>query len=370
MSSNKIGVFKNTSLAPQGGNTEGESHMKIKSLILAATLYALPAFAQFDNAGTSAANFLKIGVGSRAEAMAGAYVAQANDVSSLFWNVGSLAHLRNREVMISRTDWILDVNLVSVAANLPVGENSSLGATVHVLSMDRIEETTPSAPEGTGITFPAGNLAIGLAYSQRLTDRFSIGVMGKYVNETVASSRANGFALDFGTLYQTEFRGMKIGMSIAHFGTKMRLEGREQLLRVDIDTGLGANPDETPARLETEAWPMPLVFRFGVAMDLFRAGQQALVGNVDYFDYRDIAPGFCVGGEYSFNNLFFLRGGFRAVTSADNVDDADAKDLFPTFGAGLDLKYPRLDYRLRLDYAYSDLGRLSEVHRFTFGFVF
>lgn len=344
--------------------------MKTKSILFAINLLPAFAFAQFDNAGTSSANFLKIGVGSRAEAMAGAYVAQANDVSSIFWNVGSLAHLRTREVMVSRTDWILDVNLVSVAANLPLGDNGGLGASVHVLSMDRIEETTPSAPEGTGITFPAGNLALGLAYSQRLTDRFSIGVMGKYVNETVANSRASGFALDFGTLYQTDFRGMKIGMSIAHFGTKMRLEGREQLLRVDIDTGLGANPDDTPARLETEAWPMPLVFRFGVAMDVFRMEQQALVANVDYFDYRDVAPGFSVGGEYSFNNLFFLRGGIRALTNADNIDDAEAKDFFPTFGAGLDLKYPGQAYRLRLDYSYSDLGRLSEVHRFTFGFMF
>lgn len=344
--------------------------MKIKIFILALIVLALPALAQFDNAGTSSANFLKIGVGSRAEAMAGAYVAQANDVSSIFWNVGSLAHLRQREVMVSRTDWILDVNLVSVAANLPLGDNGALGASVHVLSMDRIEETTPSAPEGTGITFPAGNLALGLAYSQRLTDRFSLGVMGKYVNETVANSRANGFALDFGTLYQTDFRGMKIGMSIAHFGTKMKLEGREQLLRVDIDTGLGSNPDDTPARLETEAWPMPLVFRFGVAMDVFRMEQQALVANVDYFDYRDFAPGFCVGGEYAFNKLFFLRGGFRAITNADNLEENEAKDFFPTFGAGLDLKYPRLAYRLRLDYSYSDLGRLSEVHRFTFGFLF
>lgn len=115
---------------------------------------------------------------------------------------------------------------------------------------------------------------------------------------------------------------------------------------------------------------MPLVFRFGVAMDVFRMEQQALVANVDYFDYRDFAPGFCVVGEYAFNKLFFLRGGFRAITNADNLEENEAKDFFPTFGAGLDLKYPRLAYRLRLDYSYSDLGRLSEVHRFTFGFLF
>ncbi len=344
--------------------------MKYRSWFMTLVLLPALALAQFDNAGTSAANFLKIGVGSRAEAMAGAYVAQASDISTIFWNVAGLADLRQRELMVARTDWILDVNLISVAANLPLRENTTLAVSVNALSMGDLEETTPEAPDGTGISFGGSNLAVGLAYAQRLTDRFSVGLQGKYIGETVANSKAHGFALDFGTLYQTNFRGLKIGMSISHFGTKLQLQGREQLIRVDVAPGLGANPDETPARLETEAWPLPLVFRLGVSLDVFRFEQQALVANVDYFDYRDVAPGFCVGGEYSLNRFVFVRGGFRALTNADNLDDPDNQAFFPTLGGGLDLHYPNSSYRLRLDYAYSDLGRLSQAHRFTFAFVF
>ncbi len=340
------------------------------SIIIFALLLPALALAQFDNAGTSAANFLKIGVGSRAEAMAGAYVAQADDISTIFWNVAGLADLRQREFMVTRTDWILDVNLISVAANLPLHETGALAVSVNALSMGEIEETTPESPDGTGIHFDGGNLAVGLAYARRLTDRFAVGLQGKYVNETVANSKASGFALDFGTLYQTDFRGLKIGMSISHFGTKMRLEGREQLIRVDVDGGLGANPDETPARLETEGWPMPLVFRFGVSLDVFRASRQALIANFDYFDYRDVSPGWSVGGEYALNNFVFLRGGFRALSPVEEIKDSGHQDFFLTAGGGLDLHYPNSNYRLRLDYAYSDLGRLSQAHRFTFAFVF
>ncbi|MDZ7269638.1 MAG: PorV/PorQ family protein [candidate division KSB1 bacterium] len=344
--------------------------MKSQTWLLMLVLLPAPALAQFDNAGTSAANFLKIGVGSRAEAMAGAYVAQASDISTVFWNVAGLADVRQRELMIARTDWILDVNLVAVAVSLPLGENATLAASVNALSMGDFEETTPEAPDGTGIHLGGSNLAAGLAYAKRLTDRFSVGLQGKYVGESVANSKAHGFALDFGTLYQTNFRGLKIGMSISHFGTKLQLSGREQLIRVDVAPGLGANPDETPARLETEAWPMPLVFRLGVSLDVFRFEHQALVANVDYFDYRDVAPGFCVGGEYSLNRFVFVRGGFRALTHADNIDDPDNQTFLPTLGGGLDLHHAKSSYRLRLDYAYSDLGRLSQAHRFTFAFVF
>ena len=41
--------------------------------------------------GTTAANFLEIGVGSRATSMGDAYVAVANDVSSIYWNPAGLA---------------------------------------------------------------------------------------------------------------------------------------------------------------------------------------------------------------------------------------------------------------------------------------
>ena len=40
--------------------------------------------------GTTAANFLEIGIGSGPSAMGEAYVAVANDVSSIYWNPAGL----------------------------------------------------------------------------------------------------------------------------------------------------------------------------------------------------------------------------------------------------------------------------------------
>ena len=62
-------------------------------------LTTLPAGAQnvpggrtITKVGTTSAQFLKIGVGAKAIAMGGTFVAQANDLSALYWNPAGLAY--------------------------------------------------------------------------------------------------------------------------------------------------------------------------------------------------------------------------------------------------------------------------------------
>ena len=44
--------------------------------------------------GTTAAQFLGIGVGSRAMSMGGAFTAMYDDPSCLYWNPGAIAHFK------------------------------------------------------------------------------------------------------------------------------------------------------------------------------------------------------------------------------------------------------------------------------------
>ena len=50
-----------------------------------------------NNAGEKAAAFLKLGAGARANAMAGAYCAIADDSSACYWNPAGLTQLDQRE---------------------------------------------------------------------------------------------------------------------------------------------------------------------------------------------------------------------------------------------------------------------------------
>ena len=62
--------------------------------------------------GTTTANFLEIGVGSRATSMGDAYVAVANDVSSIYWNPAGLAHVTRSSALFSIQPWLVDIDMM------------------------------------------------------------------------------------------------------------------------------------------------------------------------------------------------------------------------------------------------------------------
>ena len=72
--------------------------------------------------------------------------------------------------------------------------------------------------------FSAGDIAVGISYARKLTERFSIGFTVKYIEQNIWHMKASAFAIDAGTLFKTDlFGGMIIGAAISNFGTPMRL---------------------------------------------------------------------------------------------------------------------------------------------------
>ncbi|MFQ5772640.1 MAG: PorV/PorQ family protein, partial [bacterium] len=299
------------------------------------------AFAGNDNTGTSAANFLKIGVGSRAAAMGDAYVALANDVTALYWNPAGIASINGTAVGISYTNWILDINHSFTAIAHNFGDFGVIGVSLNYLSMGEMEHTTPSEPHGTGAFFEASDMALGIAYARNLTDRFAVGVKVKFIRESISFSNANTIALDVGTQFVTGFRGMRLGMNISNFGGKMLMSGTDQLVKAKADPIIEGVPEKT-SRLETESWTIPLTFRFGVSMDMIKRESNVITVNADFTDPRDVAPIGNFGVEYNWNNLLYLRGGL--VYRPEDFDEqrlADKEEVVQnytvkfSFGGGL-----------------------------------
>lgn len=326
------------------------------------TAFYSEASAQIDNVGTSAANFLKIGMGARAQGMAGAYVAQANDATALYWNPSGIVSVADREVAFSRIDWIADIQLNYMATVFSLGDFGHIGVGITYLSMGEMKITNWEHPEGTGETFDANDLSLGLTWARHLTDRFSIGLTVKYIQEKINQSSASAYAMDIGTSYDTGFHGVKIGMALTNFGTKMRMSGRDLSVRTDpYQQSKGSNPNDVWADLRTEDWPLPIAIRIGTSIDMLKSEFMRITGNFDFYDYRDVDQMWAVGAETAFmNEQFFIRGGVTPY-----IED----EIRVSLGAGLHYMITE-QYGINVDYAYSDLGILEKANRFSLAIIF
>ena len=309
----------------------------------------------FDKTGSSAAQFLKIGVGTRATAMAGSFVALANDVSSLYWNPAGIVGVQSTALMGSHMMLFAGISHEFVGFVMPFAQGS-VGFGAIFLNSGEMEITTPRKPNGTGITFSYGCASVGLSYARYLTDRFCTGLTLKYIQERAWNETSSTFAFDIGSQLETDILGMRVGMCMSNFGGGMRLEGRDLLTTGDIAPDISGNPDVS-AVLETSSWNLPLHFRVGTALDIIGEKSQIVKSDihritllVDANHSNDNREWVSSGLEYEFVGIS-LRSGYRFSGDEEGLSLGGSICM----GGG----------KFEVGYALTDFGRLGGVHRFS-----
>ncbi|NQT63544.1 MAG: PorV/PorQ family protein [Candidatus Marinimicrobia bacterium] len=344
-----------------------------KKMIMLLVIAVSMSFGQYKG-GTTAAQFLKIGIGSRATGMGEAYVAMSQDASGLYWNPAGIAQAGGGEILFQRNNWIADVAINYMGVIFPLYGVGTVGISITSLTMDDMPVTTELEPNGTGEEFTASDLALQVTLARSLTDRFSIGFNGKYIQQTIWHSRASAMAVDVGTLFRTQFNDMRLGMSISNYGSGMRMSGRDILVRYDPAPGFEGNNDAIPADYALDDWDLPLIFRVGVAMDVIEVGVTKVTVAVDAIHPNDNYESINIGTELSILDKYFLRGGWKSPFVETNTSlaasELEAREEGFTFGAGFDLPIFGSASGLRFDYAYADFGRLKDVQRFNFSLYF
>lgn len=336
------------------------------------TVLLLPSFlsAQFDNAGTSAMNFLKIGVGARAVAMGASQVAIVNDASSLYWNPSGMAGITNNQILLSNNNWIADIAHNFLAVTVPAGELGVVGLSVSYLSMGDMKVTTWDKTEGTGEIFSSHSAAVGLGWARQMNDRFKVGIHIKYLNEAIANSSANSFAIDIGSQYDIGW--LRVGMAIHNFGPQVQIVGRDMQVRIDPLPEVGSNPPDVTANLETQEWALPILFQLGFAVTPLRTDMMRLTTSIDFRDERDYRSQLGFGGEFAFEEMIFLRGGIRnRVISAINSGNPELEEVFlVSAGVGVAYTIPTTAFTVHFDYAYQQLRYFSNSQLITLRFDF
>jgi hypothetical protein len=312
--------------------------------------------------GTTAAQFLGVPVGARAIAMGGAYVAANQDVSSIYWNPGAVVQSGRSEFSFVNTDWLVGTKFRWFGLVLNLDGDNAIGASITDMDYGQGDVTTVASPEGTGETWSAADLAVTLSYSRRLTDKFSIGGSVKYVNQRVYNESASTVAFDAGLLYVTDLNGLRIGMSMSNFGGDMTLSGRDLLSRVDTDPNNSGSNKTLVAYLKTDAWPLPLLFRVGAAMDVVKNDEVTATVAVDALRPNDDFESINLGGEVGWRNVFFIRGGYQSMFKGGQAPlSSDRGQEGLTLGAGLQYQFEGFA-ALSFNYAFQKFGLFGNLN--------
>ena len=320
-------------------------------VLILVLLGASSSFATVRKAGINSAAFLKIGVGARMVALGSAVTTIENDVNMIFWNPAGVEVEEGKlQATFGHNNWIYKLNHEAGAVAYHLPGIGTIGIGGIYLGLSDIPADRDIAPAGfeqyqmdtkTGDTYNYGDMAILVSYTRRFTDRFVMGSSLKFIHSSIDDETASAYAVDFGVIYRTGFRDLRIGARINNLGSDVKF--------FDI------------------ANPIPLSFSIGTSMSVVREGSNALTVFADAVKPQDARQLVFSGMEYNLRDILFLRGGYKfSYSGAEDRRGYKLADEGYSFGAGVNIPTPWA--KVRCDYAFTTFELFDNVQRFTLTF--
>lgn len=284
--------------------------MSGKLLVLAIIMLLMvsTASATTPKMGTAGATELRIPVGTRSTGMAGAVAGDVRGTEALFWNPAGAVGIEGTDAYISYRSYIADmyVTYVGVVSRFSYG---AIGVSAKVLSLGDIYVTTETAWEGTGEVYAINVPVLGLTYAIDLTDRVYFGITGMYFSEKIMDTQASGLAFDLGFQYMVPWRTLKLGLVMKNYGRRISFSGAGFEYAVQAP---GDDPEAAPRIMSLSAAPfeLPSYFQIGLSYTWEFANNRSFILNGDFQSNNFSDDEWRVGGEYIFNDTFYLRGGY------------------------------------------------------------
>lgn len=363
------------------------------------------------NTITTAVPFLMIGPDSRSGALGDAGVALSPDANSLHWNPAKMAFAKNDvEFSLAYAPWLRalvdDMNLAYLSGVKRINKRQAWGAALRYFSLGDITFTDET---GTTIrNFQPAEFSLDIGYSQKLSDRFSGGIAGRFINSNLTggtnvlganSKPGRSVAVDISAFYTNPFaklagRDAEVnwGLCISNIGAKMSYSesAERDFIPTNLKTGaaLKLNLDDYNSltftadanKLLVPTTPIydqesgvSIVSGFdpdvGTATGMIQSFYDA-PGVVNFNDdgtytvedgsiFREELREFNIGGgvEYLFNDAFAFRTGFF------NEHYSKGNRQFITLGAGI--KYTAFTVDLSYLISTRQQNPLANTLRFT-----
>ena len=290
-----------------------------------------PAAYAGDAAGTTAFQFLQLGVGARPSAMGEAFAGVTGDASSVYWNPAGLAALDRGELSVSHALWLEDITYSSLAGALPVN-GGTVGAAFNVLNTGSIDKADNTGLR-LGDSYNMAEVMALLSYARQF-GALALGGNLKFISSRIEEETAQSVAADLGAIFgglSVRGRRLNLGLAVQNLGTR--------------------------AEYVSEAFSLPVTVRAGAALEAYKG--LLLVSDLVY---RDETVDIHAGAEYT------RAFGTVVVAARAGYKDDTVKELGALSGLTAGLGVGWTDFQL--DYAWNSFTDLGAAHRLSLGIKF
>ncbi len=279
--------------------------------------------------GQNTYDFLRLDSSPRAAALAGAYVAIADDPNIVFYNPAGITNIESIPISFSFMKYLVDINSISVASTFNIAGIGKFASSLQYINYGDFEERDESGNK-LG-SFNPSDLAFTLAYGNSFNENLRYGVGLKLIYSSIADYTSLGVAGDFGIQYSLPKNGWNFGLSILNVGNQLTYYNQvSEELPTSVQLG---------ATKKLEHMPLQFFFAFTRLNDDNR------------FKY------FNIGAEFTLSKIIQLRFGYDNI-KRDELKVASSAGLGGfSFGVGIDVK------GYDVDYAFNSMGDIGAVHR-------
>ena len=334
-------------------------------LAVALTISGNQAFAgNEDRAGQAGATELLINPWTRSSGWGGINVANVTGLESQFNNVAGLAFTKKTDIHYSYTDWLkgADVTINSFGLAQRVGETGVLALAVMSMSLGDIQVTTVDNPEGGLGNYTPQFFNLGLSYAKSFSNSIYGGITIRVISQSASDVKAQGVAFDAGIQYVTgnnEARdNLRFGIALKNVGTPMKFSGDGLSFRGNPPV---ASTYQQTIQSRTERFELPSLISIGVSYD-YRPIEDHRITFAGLFTSNSFTyDQYGLGLEYSFKELFAIRGGYLMEEEMGTDDKLTALSGL-NGGASVDLPLGKGGKKLGIDYSYRSTDFFKGSH--------